>query len=106
VASNTTRSRDRLEALGYAVDVVESWNAFTKRRKDLYGGFDLIACGPDGVVFLQTTSRGNISSRARKIAELPCIDAIRKAGVHLWVDGWDQPDGPRTKWRVKTVDVS
>lgn len=106
MSSNTTRSRDRLVALGYAVDVVESWNAFTRKRKDLYNGFDLIGCGPDGVVFLQTTSRANISSRIRKIAELPAIDAIRKAGVRLLVDGWDQPNGPRTAWRVKTVDVS
>jgi hypothetical protein len=106
VGSNTTRSRDRLEAEGYAVDVVESYNYFTKKRKDLYNGFDLIGCGPDGVVFLQTTSRDNIAARVRKIAELPAIDAIRKAGVTLLVDGWDQPDGPRTKWRCKTVDVS
>jgi hypothetical protein len=106
VASNTTRSRERLEDMGYAVDVCESYNYFTKKRKDLFGGFDLIGVGPEGVVFLQTTSRDNISARVRKIADLPAIDAIRKAGVKLIVDGWDQPGGPRTAWRVKSVDVS
>jgi hypothetical protein len=104
MASNTTRSRDRLIANGWAVDVVESWNHFTKRRKDLYGCFDLIAVGPCGVAFVQTTSRGNISSRIRKITECIAIDAIRKAGVILWVDGWDK--GPNGRWRCKTVELS
>lgn len=103
MASNTTRSRDRLLEMGLAVDVVESWNHFTKKRKDLFSCFDLVGVGPIGVVFLQTTSRGNISSRVRKITECPAIDAIRKAGVILWVDGWDKYKG---RWRCKTVELS
>lgn len=103
MATNTTRSRARLEEIGFAVDVVESWNHFTKRRKDLYGCFDLIGCGPLGVVFLQTTSRGNMSSRIRKITECVAIDGIRKAGVLLWVDGWDKYKG---RWRCKTVELT
>lgn len=103
MASNTTRSKARLEALGYAVAVVEHWDSFARKRRDLYGCFDLLACGPDGVVFLQTTSRGNISSRVKKIADCWALDGIRKAGVTILVDGWDKYQG---RWRCKTVDIS
>jgi hypothetical protein len=101
--SNTTRSKALMESEGWAVAVVEYWNAFTKRRHDLFGVWDLLCAGPSGTAAIQTTSRGNISSRARKIAESEYIAACRAAGWQLEIHGWDKYEG---RWRCKRVDVS
>lgn len=103
-----------LRADGWTVDVVErisrargadpsEWRTW---RNDLFGGFDLLAIGgPNGgeTLAVQVTSRGNVSARVAKIAELPALPVLRKCGWRLEVWGWG-----KTKtlgdWRV--VDVS
>lgn len=101
--SNTTRSKSLMESEGWTVAVVEYWNAFTKRRHDLFQTWDLLCVGPDGTAAIQTTSRGNISSRVNKIAESQFLAAVRAAGWRLEVHGWDKYEG---RWRCKRVDLS
>lgn len=89
---------------GYEADVVERWDSFAKLRRDLWGVCDVLCLGDGEVVAVQTTSRSNMSSRMKKIAESPRVPAIRKAGVRLLIHGWDK--GPNGRYRVKEVDVS
>ena len=103
MSSNTVRSRKLLESRGFLVDVVESWNSFTKRRKDLCGTWDIFACNGENITLVQTTSRGNMSSRIHKIAESEWTPKLRTAGIRLLVHGWDKFNN---RWRVKETDVS
>ena len=102
-ASNNTRSKARMEAEGYAVDVVESFNFYTQKTKDLFGIFDLIGVKEGSTLAVQTTSYGEVSRRVKKIAESPFIAAIRKAGWKLEVHGWRKVNG---RWTARVVDVS
>lgn len=97
-----------LRADGWTVDVVERISRVRGLvwRNDLFGGFDLLAVGgPTGgeTLAVQVTSRGNVSARVAKIAELPALPVLRRCGWRLEVWGWG-----KTKrlgdWRK--VDVS
>ena len=88
------------------VEVVEHWDSWSRRTKDLFTIFDILAVGPQGTMGVQMTSRGNMASRRRKIAEYEHLHAIRAAGWQIRLIGFDQPNGPRTAWRTKQEDLS
>ena len=105
--SPTSRSKKYWQDAGYKVDIVEYWNNFTRRRHDMYGLFDMVAIGNGEVVFIQVTSRTNVSARVRKIAEdkyADIIAACREAGVRLIVEGWGKMASG--KYERREVDVS
>ena len=86
------------------VQKVEVWNPFARKRKDLFDCWDVLAVKGQETIAVQTTSRGNISARAAKIAEAASTPALRRAGWRLIIHGWDK--GPDKLPRVKIVDVS
>ena len=85
------------------VQKVETWNPFAKRRNDLFECWDVLAIKDGNTIAVQCTSRSNMSSRAKKIAEAESTPHLRKAGWRLLVMGWDKRDGTH---RVKVEDVS
>lgn len=85
------------------VEVVEHWNAFDRRRHDLFGMFDLIAVGPLGTLVVQTTTAENVNARIRKIADHPNLPHVREAGWAIHVHGWHKP---QHRWQLKTVNIS
>lgn len=87
------------------VEVVEHWNAFDRRRHDLFGFVDVLAVGPAGVLAVQTTSATNVASRIRKIADSPTVGAVREAGINIHVHGWRQKK-KGARWELRVVDVS
>jgi hypothetical protein len=103
--SPTTRTLQRLRDDGWTAQVVETWNPHVRQRRDLFGIIDVLAVGPAGVLGVQTTSRGNMSSRRTKMLACEHLAAIREAGMILELDGWDQPGGKGSRWRVKTERV-
>jgi len=68
-------TRAYLEERGYRVERGESYNAHTKRKKDLYGWIDYIGLHPNesGVLGIQTTSKSNLSARIRRPRRSPPI---------------------------------
>jgi len=74
--------------LGWIMDKVETWQTHALRRKDLFRVFDQLAVTPEGVVvFIQTTTRGNASSRRKKIQAstvLPRLLKNENVRVELW----------------------
>ena len=83
--------------------VVESFNSFTKQRKDLNGFIDILAIKKDETLAIQATSRSNISSRVKKIAECEHVGAVREANWRIEVWGWAKING---RWQLKRVDCS
>lgn len=88
--SPTERSLKYLRKLGYTVAVVERWNPFAKIRQDMWGIIDLVAIGKGETIGVQATSKSNVSSRIKKIAEHVNTPRLREAGWKLWILGWEK----------------
>ena len=70
-ANHNQRSRDYLVSLGYRLTMVETYNAFSGRKQDLFGIFDYLAIGNGHTVGVQVTSDSARSARRKKILESP-----------------------------------
>ena len=91
-----------LEVLGYHVAKVEHWNAFARIRQDMFGWVDFVAVRSfitdERPLFLQVTSRANISARIKKAKALPVFEHC-SANAECYVVGCDKADGKiRLKW--------
>jgi hypothetical protein len=83
-----------MESRGYKCDVVESYNAFTRRKKDLFSIFDILAIGNGETVGIQITSKSNMSSRIKKISESEYLTELVRSGWKILVLGWyKKPNG-------------
>jgi hypothetical protein len=101
--SPTQLSKKHLEAQGYTVAITEHWNSFARIRQDLFGFIDILALRGDETLAVQTTSKSNISSRVKKIADNEHVGAVRDAGWIIHCHGWYKENG---RWKLKVVDIS
>jgi hypothetical protein len=101
-ANLTPRSTAEMRERGYQVATVEYFNAFTRRKHDLFGCIDLLCIGNGETVAVQVTSRDNISSRRHKIEENEAYPEMLRSGWKILIHGWDK-DGSR--WRLKEVEL-
>lgn len=113
-----TKSREKWRERGFYVETVEHFVP-PGRYSDLFGFVDLLAVPADNRpwVYIQSTSRGHISTRKRKILSKTTgsgqhakrmkelAEAILMRGDRIVIEGWDQPKGPGTAWRCKEVDL-
>jgi hypothetical protein len=92
--SQNSRTVALLESRGYKCDICESYNAFTKRKKDLFHIFDILAIGNGETIGIQITSKSNMSSRIKKISESEYLPELLRSKWRLIVIGWyKQPNG-------------
>lgn len=101
--SPTQRSLKHLREQGYRVAVVEKWNPHARIRQDLFGFIDLIALKGPETLAVQSTSRGNVSARVKKITEAEALADVRKANWRIVVHGWGKL---KAGWTLKEVDCS
>lgn len=109
MSSPTQRSLQRLRKAGWLVAIVEHWNAFTKRRNDLFGFGDLLAVRKDTVILVQTTSDANVAHRVAKIREIPAArywleSPTRRIVVHGW--GKKGGRGEVKRWECREVELT
>ena len=101
--SQNSRTVALLESRGYKCDITESYNAFTKRKKDLFHIFDILAVGNGETVGVQITSKSNMSSRVKKISESEYLPELIRSKWRILVLGWyKQPNG---RWACKEVEL-
>jgi len=82
------------ESRGYKCEVVESYNSFTKRKKDMFGILDMVAIGNEETVGIQMTSKSNMSSRIKKIQESDYFVELLRSKWRIIVIGWfKKPNG-------------
>jgi len=100
--SVTPRTLKWLRDLGYVVDVAESYNAYTKRSKDLYGFIDVMAVHPDKqeTLAVQVTTGSNLSARIKKAEALDGYWAWLAAGNAVEFHGWRKLKG---RWEPRIV---
>ena len=99
----TPKSTALLEAEGYLVERTEHWNAFTRRRADLWQFCDLLAIRRDEVLAVQVTSASNHASRRTKIADSDKVGRVREAGIRIEVHSWQKKNG---RWECRREDLS
>jgi hypothetical protein len=82
------------ESRGYKCEVVESYNSFTKRKKDMFGILDMVAIGNEETLGIQMTSKNNMSSRIKKIQESDYFVELLRSKWRIIVIGWfKKPNG-------------
>jgi hypothetical protein len=99
------RSRLLLISQGYEVDVAESFNYFTKRRKDAFGFADLLAIDEEhnGTLYVQVTTSHNMLARLKKIISLPISKKILESDNRIHIHGWYEKTG---LWGCKIREVT
>lgn len=108
MSSPTQRSKKLLESRGYLVAIVERWNAFARRRVDLFGFIDILAIKGDETLAIQTTSGSNVSARITKINETQSSKVWaespnRKIIVHGWAKRG--PRGKAKRWECREIEI-
>lgn len=98
----TARSTAHLRDLGYLVATVEHYNAFTKRKHDLFGCIDLLAIGNNETVAVQVTSKGHLSERKHKIEEAEAYPEMLRSGWRIVLHGWFKENN---RWKLKEVEL-
>ena len=90
--SPTAKSLAHLRCSGYFATVVEQWVPGANIRRDAFGFADILAVRADrsGVLFVQTTSRSNMSARRKKILSIMEASACVFAGNQIEVHGWEK----------------
>lgn len=69
------------------------------RERDIFGVFDAIALRPEGILFLQFTSKAHITDREKKIAAWIREKKVQlPTGTAVEVWGWDKNN---TKFTIK-----
>ena len=78
---------------------VEHFNFFTKRKIDLLGVGDLLALNGKEMLFVQVTSRANVSTRRHKADESDKLKLWLKAGGKFLILGLDKI-ADNNRWRI------
>lgn len=100
--SLTARSTVFLREQGYIVATVEHYNAFTKRKHDLFGCIDLLCIGNGETVAVQVTSKGHLSERRHKVEEAEAYPEMLRSGWRIVLHGWFKD---KNRWQLKEVEL-
>jgi len=101
--SPLARSKAILEGDGWYVEKVEHWNAFARKRQDLFGFLDLLCLKSGQVMGVQVTTRNHLSDRYKKILLSPLLSMVLDSGIVIYIHGWGKL---KNGWDCKIVQVT
>lgn len=107
--SPTSRTLQELKRLGFAAQVVERWNAFAKKRIDLFGIIDVVAIKPGvGIIGIQATSGTNHAARRTKSLAEPRLRLWLESGGRFEVWSWAKQGarGARKLWELRREEIT
>jgi len=107
--SPTQRSMALLRKEGSVFQVVERWNAFARRRIDLFGCIDIVCIHPTrGIIGIQATSGTNHSARISKSLAEPKLKNWLEAGGKFEVWSWAKKGaaGKAKRWTCRIQPIS
>jgi hypothetical protein len=99
MSSPTVRSLDKLRKEGFIAEVVEKWNPHSRTRKDLFGFIDIVGVKQGSTLGIQATTKGNMSSRIKKITDSDNLKTVLEAGWTIEVWGWWK--NSKNRWEAK-----
>lgn len=99
----TQRTLKMLRDSGAAVQVVERWCSFSKRRIDLFGCIDIVSirAGTPGATGYQACAGNSHAIRRTKILAIPAAKLWVECGNRLFVVSW-RKSGARGKKKLWT----
>jgi hypothetical protein len=102
--SPTARSLKFLRDAGMLAAVVETWIPKVNKRRDLFGGFDILAIDPreKRTWLVQTTSASNLSARVKKLQGLAVVPKLLAAGIRCEAHGWAKKG---ERWEVRRIEL-
>lgn len=107
--SPTARTIKLLKEMGYATDIVEHWNPFSKTRHDLFNFADILALSPYKLIAIQCTSGSNHSARRKKILASPLAKMWLQAGNEIALWSWSKQKVKRNskvyRWTVRAEEI-
>ena len=115
MSSPTQRSLKHARDHGWIASICERYCAYSRKRYDLFGVFDLIVVDDKwGCIGVQTTSGSNVSARVRKMQASEDCRRWLAAGLRAEVWGWRQvasykKDGSRAavdRWEIRVVRLA
>jgi len=88
--SPTQRSIALLKSRGYIHSIAEHYNAYSKRRIDLFGFVDIVALNGElsDIVGVQTTTGSHLSDRIKKARSFKAFSEWLEAGGSIEFHGW------------------
>ena len=107
--SPTSRSLKEMRARGWTAQVVERWSAHARKRVDLFGGIDVLACHPlNGILGVQACAGASHAARRAKLLDEPRLYAFVRAGGRVAVWSWTKRGaaGKRKLWTLREEDVT
>jgi len=94
LSSLNQRTIALFEERGYRCDTVESYNAFTRRKKDLFGLFDILAIGKGENYSYSAYFQKQYVSKGKKISNSPMLPELLRSNWKICVIGWfKKPNG-------------
>lgn len=107
-SSPTSRTLAFLRAEGYEAEITEHYNAFSKKRHDLFNCIDVLGIKEGQILGVQCTTDSNVSARLEKIKGISQVVVWLKAGGLLEVWGWAKkgPRGEMKRWKVRRIVVT
>jgi hypothetical protein len=87
MSSPTQKTLEYERGLGCDAQVVEYWNAFARKRVDLFRCIDVVSLDKH-VKGIQCTSRSNHSARMKKAQAQPEIVRWVRCGAQFFVQSW------------------
>lgn len=100
--SPTQLTLRQLRQDGYLCQVVEHWNPFARRRVDLFGIIDVLACRPNELWGIQCTSAANHSARREKARETPELQSWLAAGGRFAIWSWKKV---KNRWKLRSEEL-
>lgn len=97
-------SRKNLVDRGYQIDTAESYNAFSRRKKDLFRFIDIMGlhAAKGETLAVQATSKTNLSTRIKKAQALIDYHYWLACGNPVEFHGWFKPNHI---WVLKVIRV-
>ena len=107
--SPTQRALADIKSFGWTYQVVEYWNAFAKKRVDLFGCGDILALdGQPGALLIQVSSDSGHSARVKKTLAEPRILEWLTLGnrFSVWTYGLRGAKGTKKTWKRRETVVT
>lgn len=99
----TQRTLAHAREIGFQVQVVERWCAYSRKRIDLFGVIDIVACRDGvGVIGIQACAGGSHAARRKKSMAEPRLAVWLASGGRFELWSWAK-QGARGKRKVWTL---
>jgi hypothetical protein len=98
-SSLTAKTKHLIEGMGGHIELVEVYNIYARKKKDLFGFADHIAILDEAVILIQTTSAAHRAERRKKIQASELAARWLATNNEIWLITWAKRARPNKAGR-------